>query len=348
MSTAAGGAPAVRGRWRGWAAWALLGLLPWWLAACRDGTPLPTVPLVAGSPLPTRAAVPVLTLEESLVATQAALLRGQVAEAQQAWAQAYRLAPQSGVVLREGARVALAAGDLATAETRAWEAIRAAPKDAMTWALLGTVLTRQGDPAAGQQALGIARELDPALASDLFADRWLAARRAGDPVTLAALAQEYALEHPAELLAAYYQAEALLAVGEARAALELLQLTMRRGEPSPAALWDVLGRAYLAVSAWYEAEGALQIAGDQFTRGDASLYLGSDTPVNDLNLNLARAYLGQGRCAEAEPILRRLSAARPELEPLVQQAHRCLTPVPTWTPWLPSSRGAMPPVTPHP
>lgn len=347
MNTSEGGALAVRSRWRGWAAWAALGLLPWLLAACLGRTSLPTVP-VAGSPLPTRAAVSALTVEEVLAATQAALLRGRVTEAQQAWAQAYRLAPQSGVVLREGARVALAAGDLATAETRAWKAIRAAPKDAMAWALLGTVLTRRGDPATGQQALGIARALDPALAPDLFADRWLAARRAGDPVTLAALAQEYALENATEPLAAYYQAEALLAVGEARAALELLQLTMRRGEPAPAALWDVLGRAYLAVGAWPEAEGALQTAGDQFTRGDVSLYLGSDTPVNDLNLNLARAYLGQGRCAEAEPILRRLSATRPELEPLVRQAHRCLTPVPTWTPWLPSSRGAMPPVTPRP
>ncbi len=293
------------------------------------------------SPLPTRAPAPILSLEEALARTRTALLRNDIEGAQQAWEQANTLAPTNTVVLREGARVALAAGNLDQAEARAWKAVEANSKDPMVWALLGVILQRKGDSGPSREALAMAQSLNPKLAPDLFSTRWVNARRLGDKGAMEELAREYALANPDGPLTAYYRAEALLADADADSALDLLLLNTHAD--SPAVLWFTLGRTYLRLYGWQNTLTAMEVAGARFSRGDASLYLASDAPARDINLAQAQAYLGLSRCTEAEPILRKLSTPQPELHSLWQQAFNCLTPSPTWTPWLPSDRGAAPP-----
>jgi tetratricopeptide (TPR) repeat protein len=293
------------------------------------------------SPLPTRAPAPILSLEEALARTRTALLRNDIDGAQEAWQQASTLAPTNTVVLREGARVALAAGDLEKAENRAWQAVQASPKEPTTWALLGVIWQRKGDSEPSREALAMAQSLNPELAPDLFSTRWVNARRLGDKAAMEELAREYALANPDGALTAYFRAEALLVDNDARSALDLLLLNTKA--ESPAVLWFTLGRAYLRLYGWQNTLTAMEVAGGRFSRGDASLYLASDAPARDINLAQAQAYLGLSRCTDAEPILRKLSTPQPELHPLWLQAFNCLTPSPTWTPWLPSDRGAAPP-----
>ena len=75
---------------------------------------------------------------------------------------------------------------------------------------------------AAEQALAVAETLDPALAPDLFTDRWLAARRAGHSDTMMALAQLYSSQNPESSLAFYYRGAALLAYGDAASTIDQL------------------------------------------------------------------------------------------------------------------------------
>lgn len=300
---------------------------------------LPTrLPTLTPSPTPDLAPGPIQTMRAALAARD-------YDAAQAAWNTAYQVAPHNPLVIREGARLALARDQLLFAENRIWQALRADARDAQTWVLLGATFARQGEFREAEQAWGVAQSLDPALAPALFADRWYAARQAYNAgqgaAALGALAQTYSRIAPEDPLAIYYQAAALLAVGDAHSALPLLRSILSNDPDAPAVLWYTLGEAYLATHAYSETITTLEVAGARFAQGDASLYLASNDPIYDLNLRLAYAYLGRAEptpCAHAEPLLRRLVERQPELTPLIEQAIVCQTPTPTWTPWLYSER----------
>lgn len=303
--------------------------------ALPPSRPSPTwraFPTRAHSPTPTSAVTPLLQ------ALHHALLRGDHAAAQAAWEQARPLAPagsaEYGPVMQAGARLALAQDDLEAAERRAWAALEAAPQ-AATWGLLGTVLMRQGESKAAAQALAVAQALDPALAPALFSDRWIAARRAGDTASMAMLAQTYTDQHPDAALGFYFRSAVLLAIGDTAGALDRLIPVLHAEPEAPAVLWFTLGKTYLARGAYTETLTALDVAGLRLARGDASLTLASDAPVQELGLLRAQAYLGlytPRRCAEAEPLLRRWGAPAEA----ISRSLRCQTPTPTWTPWIPN------------
>ncbi len=271
------------------------------------------------------------------------LRMGNTEAARRIWIRAYIQAPRDGSVLREGVRLALAQGNLIEAEQRAWAAVKASPEDAEVWALLGVVLARRGATRTAAQALGIAQSLDPTLAEQAFTERWQAVRRANDGNAMWALAQVYGQAHPDAPMAFYYRAAALLAIGDAEAAIHLLIPFLESSPDAPAVLWQTLGEAYAARGAWAEAATALEVAGAKAAQGDRSLYAASLHPAHTLTLALANAYLHTGRCVEAASLYRRMSTPYPEVAPRLTEAIRCQTPTPTWTPWLPSQQ-----VTPTP
>lgn len=300
---------------------------------------LPTrIPTSTPSPTLDLASTPVQTMRE-------ALLQGDHIAAQAAWNAAHQMAPQSHLVAREGARLALARDQLHFAESRIWQALRTDAQDATSWVLLGATYARQGEYKEANQAWGIAQSLDPALLSVLFADRWHAARQtynAGQGADdLSALAQLYSQTAPEDPLSIYYQSAAMIAFGDAESAIPPLLSVLQSDPTAPAVFWYTLGEAYLAGHAYSETITVLEVAGACFAQGDASLYLASNDPIYDLNLRLAYAYLGRAdpaSCANAEPLIRRLSQQQPELTTVISQTILCQTPTPTWTPWLVSQR----------
>jgi len=292
-------------------------------------------------PLPTQTPIPTATPEADnpLRVMQIALLRDAFEVAEVAWEEALRVTPEDsphrGRVMREGVRLALLRGDTDTAEARVWDAVRVSAQDAETWALAGVTLARRGEPKVAEAALRIAETLDPGLAPDVFADRWRAARQAGDGNIMTALAQTYSSREPENPLGFYYRAAAILATGESDAALQHLLIQLRADPDSPAVLWYTLGEAYLGQRAYNEALIVFAVAEDRFAAGDLSLHLASDDPPRDLNINRGRALLGISdpkQCAQAESLLRQWNAPADTIE----RARLCQTPTPTLTPWIPA------------
>ncbi|HOT90497.1 MAG TPA: hypothetical protein PLJ78_11850 [Anaerolineae bacterium] len=318
-------------------------------------TPLPQMqPSPPWERFPTRALTPTSTpipttmaeTNQSLRVMRIALDYEAFETAEAAWEKARRITPEDsplrGHVLREGARLALLRGDLDTAEARAWDAVREAADEAETWALLGVILARQGEPKVAEQALRVAESLDPGLAPDVFAERWRAARQSNDSNALMALAQTFSSREPENPLGFYYRATALLASGEIESAFRHLLIQLRADPNSAAALWYALGEAYLAQHAYNEAKIAFDVAAARFTTGDYSLYLASDDPPRDLDIKRALALTGLNdptACAQAEPLLRRWNAP----DDAIERARLCQTPTPTPTSWIPVQIGTATP-----
>ncbi len=309
------------------------------LIACGS-TPTPR-PTLSWLPLPTQAPAPTpVSITQILAQMKPALLSGKPESACAAWEEAVARAPDDSRVQREGARLALALGNPESAEEHAWAAIKADPNDATTWVLLGISQQRQGKTQLAQQAFAQAQALAPELAPELFADRWLAARRADDAEELTALAQSQLMRQPQDPLLPYYRAEALLSANYSHAALDLLLINVK-GDSS-ALLWYTLGRAYLQVKAGYEARISLEAAQVAYVRGDSSILLASDDPRHDLNEALGRAYLISGECEKTISLLLLLSTPYPDFQTLIAEAERCPTPTPTCTPWLPADWAVSP------
>lgn len=299
-------------------------------------------------PAPTQTPTPTATpaTDGPLRIMQIALLYDAPEVAEAAWEKARRVTPEDsplrGHVLREGARLALLRGDLDTAEARAWDAIREASKEAETWALVGVILARQGEPKVAEQALRVAESLDPGLAPDVFADRWRAARQSGDSDTLMALAQTFSSREPENPLGFYYRAAALLASRDTESAFRHLLIQLRAEPDSAVVLWYALGEAYLAQRAYNEALIVFDVAEARFKAGDQSLYLASDDPLRDINVKRGLALIGLNdpkSCAQAEPLLRRGNAS----DDAINRARLCQTPTPTLTPWIPEQIQTVPP-----
>jgi len=319
----------------------------------RSGTPVPDgptprspLPAPTWSILPRRHPEPVDAEESTYQAFHRALLRDDLDAAREALE---RLSIPEGSpsprLAMASARLALAEGDTAAAVTSAWSAVKASPKDAQTWTLLGTALTRDGKTGESEQAYAAAQELDSSLAADMLPARWQAAVASRNEPAIVSLAEDYVALHPNSVYAAYYRAEGLLSSGAPTDAIELL-VEVLAGEPtSPALLWSALARAYMARGGYSEAATALEAAAYRVARGDTSLELTSAHPLDDLNALLATAYLRTARCAEAETIYRRLSTVRDGLDVFVEAAVICQTPTPTLTPWIPQQIGT---VTPRP
>ncbi|MBN2390706.1 MAG: hypothetical protein JXR84_08285 [Anaerolineae bacterium] len=299
-------------------------------------------------PPPTETPTPTPTPEANipLMTMQRALLHDAFEMAEVAWEEAVRVTPENsphrGRVMREGARMALLRGDIDTAEARIWDAVRVSASEAATWALAGVILARQGETKVAELALGIAETLDPGLAPDVFADRWRAARQSNDGDALTALAQTYSSREPENPLGFYYRAAAMLATGESDTALQHLLIQLRAEPDSAAVLWYTLGEAYLAQRGFHEAIIVFEVAQARFTTGDQSLYLASDDPLRDMNINQGRALLGisdSDHCAQAESLLRQWDAPADTIE----RARLCQTPTPTLTPWIPFQTVTYPP-----
>ena len=290
-------------------------------------TRIPATPTPTPTPVIAAAAAP-------LAEFQAAMLRGELDAAQEAWETALSLAPHESVIWREGARLSLAQDNLLAAEARIRQAARLDARDALVWALWGELLLRQDAPEAAEQAYRMAEALDPTLARDLFFERWRAARRGAHIEQQAVLADAYARAYPDDPLADYYRASVMIAAGDFNGAIARLVAVLRDNPAAPGVLWYTLGEAYAARGAHHEAAQVFEVAASRLAQGDASLALASDNPLRDLNLRLARAYLDSGRCADAEAMLRRLTTTLPETAPWLRAAIICQTPTPTLTPWI--------------
>ncbi len=294
--------------------------------------------------LPTRIPSPTPTskVTNPMQTFQAAQARGDTSESTQIlWETLATLAPDDGIIWREGARLALARDELDVAEARIWHATSLIPKDAETWALLGLILEQQATPQAAIQALDVAQTLDSDLMPEIFAEKWHIALQIKDTDTLQALAQAYKQAYPDDPLATYYRAETFLVMNNVHAARDLLRRNIDQN--APAVLWYTLGRTYARLAAWNEALIAYEVAKVRQTQGDTSLRLASRTPLHVLDKALGEAYLYAEQCAKAEPLLRSLSTPYPELAPLIRKAVICQTPTPTWTPWILSQQATSTP-----
>ncbi len=146
-------------------------------------------------------------------------------------------------------------------------------------------------------------ELAPALREDTFHSRWLVARATEETDRLSALAAEYAAAHPAHALRHYFAAWAALGSGEPEEAISLLVGGIEQGGQQSAVLWYLLGQSYLEIEAWPEAVLSLETARALLEAGDSTLAVHGSRAIADLFVALGRAYLGAGRCADAEAML---------------------------------------------
>ncbi len=235
--------------------------------------------------------------------------------------------------------VYLSRGSLPAALTDAEAAFALDATDATAHALRGEVLRRLGRPRRALEALDRAVALDPSLASETFRSRWLAAQATRDDARLPPLSREYATLHPKDPLRFYYRGWGLTALGLHRITIDMLVRGIRTTPDPPALLWFTLGHAYAADTAWEKALTSFEAARMLVQAGDTSLSLHSDQPIIELFDALGRAYLGAGRCADAQAMLEYVLAigGSPSVyEPLLEEARTCytVTPTPTATPYL--------------
>jgi tetratricopeptide (TPR) repeat protein len=223
--------------------------------------------------------------------------------------------------------------DLALADADA--ALEADPTAAAAHALRGEVLRQLGITELSQAAFEQAAELDANLQAETFRSRWLAAREDGQAIRMLTLSAEYADIHPDDPLRYYYRGWAYIELGHGLVAARILIKGIEATPDPSALLWFALGQAYATGGAWQEAVTALEVTRALVQTGDASLFLHTDQPIVALFSALGRAYLGAGRCADAETMLTYavdVGALASEHADDLRRAHICQTPTPTLTP----------------
>lgn len=326
---------------------ALLASGLFWLARVPESSPMDrstrhpsqpwqALPTRALSPTATPTPTPTVGIRASLDEVQSARLRGDLDLAQDIWERLAASSPPSPELLGEGVRLALARDDAERAESLAWRLLTLAPGQADTWVTLGLALERRGALRAAEQAYRVGQSIDPTLAHALFGVRWAVAQRSGDAAALTALAQAYAEAYPEDGLRHYYQAVAGYSRGESaeRIAGDLIA-GLETTPDAPAAVWYILGQAYLQLRAFREASLTLEVAARKTSAGDPTMSLVTDAPEQTLQAALGQAYLGSGRCVDAEVLFRGLIESAPEVASLLNEAITCQTPTPTLTPWIP-------------
>jgi len=268
--------------------------------------------------------------EEGLSYQQA----GDTDAALQAFSRLIELAPDFAPAYVARGGVYLARGEYDLALTDADAALKADPSYAAAYALRGETLRLMGRPAQALRAFDRALSHDPGLKSATFRSRWLAACAARSLPHLKELSREYTFEHPDDPLGHYYRGWALVEARNPSAAVSTLLRGIESDPQPPAVLWFALGWAYATEYAWQEAITSFETAYRLVQSGDASLTLHTDRPAADLCGALGRAYLGAGRCPEAEAMLKyaiEFGAPAAEYDGAIREARLCQTPTPTPT-----------------
>lgn len=297
--------------------------------------------------LPTRAAVPTSTLTptstpfpisagtyyEEGVARQEA---GDVEGALQSFTWAIQLSRDFALAYVARGSVYLAGGELDLALTDADAALEVDPASAPAYALRGEALRLLGHAHPALEAFDRAVALDPTLREETFRSRWLAARAVRDVAHLLALSREYADAHPDDPLRHYYRGWALVELDAPRAAIKVLREGIEDAPQQSALLWFALGQAYVENGSWEEAVTSFEAARALVQAGDTSMLIHSDQSIADLFGALGRAYLGAGRCVDAEAMLEyavSIGAPASEYTATLREARICQTPTPTATPY---------------
>ncbi|HDD24739.1 MAG TPA: tetratricopeptide repeat protein [Chloroflexi bacterium] len=228
------------------------------------------------------------------------------------------------------------------ARAEAQAALVIAPQFVPALVLEGESLRAIGKPALAVDAFRRAVELEPSILEEVFRSYWLAAQAADDTTRMVALGREYGKLHPDDPLRHYYRAWPFIAMDGGNAAIKILVQGIETSPDPPALLWFALGTAYIQEQVWPDAVTALETARILVQTGDTSLALHSDRPVADLFLALGRAYLGVGRCVDAEVMLRYavdIGASSEMVAEWLEAASMCQTPTPTVTPYLTATPG---------
>lgn len=197
--------------------------------------------------------------------------------------------------------------------------------------LRGEVLRRMERYESAWTAFGEALEREPELGEQTFHSRWLIARALEDAERLSTLAAEYTRVHPEDSTQYYYLAWVALERDEPEEALSLLVSGLHESTEKTAVMWYLLGRAYVRMGAWSEAVVSLETARGLVEGGDTTLTIHTWQPIADLFVALGRAYLGAGRCVDAERMLSHglsAGAAMSEHVGALEEARICQTPTP--------------------
>ncbi len=312
------------------------------LAACASPSATPATP----ERLPTRAITPTLTPTPTLFSVSAQTYyeeglahqeAGDTAEALQSFTWALQLAPDLAPAYVARGAVYLAQGKPRSALAEADAALEADPTSAPAYALRGETLRLLARPRRALETFDQALALDPGLKAETLRSRWLAARAAYDASRMRSLSREYAAAHPDDPLRHYYRGWASIELGSPDIAISTLIKGIEATPDPPALLWFALGQAYAENGFWQEAVSSSEAARALVQAGDTSLVVHSDQPIADLFGLLGWAYLGVGRCADAEMMLEyaiSIGAPASRYTAALREACLCQTPTPTITPYL--------------
>ncbi len=310
----------------------LIHVLWLFLTACASPTSTPErLPTRAVTPTPTPFPIAAQTYyEEGLTRREAGDIEGAI----RSFTWAIQRAPDFAPAYVARGALYLAQGELWLALTDADSALQADPTSAAAHALRGETLRLRGRPRSALEDFDSALELDPDL--DIFRSRWLAAREAHQGHRLLELSREYAAAHPREPLRHYYRGWAFIEMDMTNIAITTLIDEIENSPEPPALLWFALGQAYAADHSWQEAIVSFEAALVLVQAGDVSLTVHSDQPIAALFGALGRAYLGAGRCVDAEAALEYaldVGAPTREYAAWLEKARVCQTPTPTATPY---------------
>lgn len=311
----------------------LLSLL---LAACTSQSATPQrLPTRAATriPTPTPFSIAARTYYEEGLTRQET---GNTEGALQSFTWAIKRAPDFAPAYVARGTIYLAQGRLRLALADADAALETDPTNAIAHALRGETLRLLGRARQALEAFDQALALDPALKQETFRARWLAAHATRDVRHLVALSREYAAAYPDAPLRHYYSGWALIEWRKPHVAINVLVEGIKDTPEPPAILWFTLGQAYAVERSWQEAVTSFEASRALVQAGDTSLVVHSDRPIADLFGALGQAYLGAGRCVDAEAMLEyamEVGAPASEYVSMLEEARLCQTPTPTATPY---------------
>lgn len=325
-------------------------LLVWVLLAGCTPTDSATSPLRLPTRIPrTPTPIPTLTATPFSIAAQTyyedGLARQEAGDAEgaiQSFTWAIRRAPDFAPAYVARGAIHLAQGEPRLALSDADAALAADPTSGHAHALRGETLRLLGRAQPALEAFDQAVNLDPSLKSETFRSHWLVARATHNAVRLLALSKEYAAAHPDDPLRYYYRGWAFIELDSGSVASKVLVEGIEATPDPPALLWFALGQAYAAEHSWQDAVTAFEATRILVQTGDTSLIVHSDQPIVDLFVALGSAYLGAGRCVDAETMLQYavdIGAPVSEYGPILEGARLCQTPTPTATPYLTATPG---------
>ena len=318
------------------------------LAACATPDPTVVSPLRLPTRIP-RTPTPVLTATPTPIFVWAYYEEGKIRReagddegAIQSFTWAIQQTPNFVLAYVARGSIYLARQEFHLAIADANAAIATSPVFAPAYTLRGESLRMLDSPRPALQAFERATELDPGLLPATFRSRWLLTRADNQAIHLLTLSREYADTHPGDPLYYYYYGWAFVELGRGHVASKIL-IEGIESDPDPSAvMWFALGQAYAADNAWQDAIIALESARALVENGDVSLNLHSDQPIITLFDALGRAYLGAGRCVDAEIMLTYtidIGATAFDYNALLEDAHTCQTPTPQATPYLTTTPG---------